>query len=59
MKLYIIDGYDTLFIAILEWLNATNIDYPEFSVFASNLAIELLYSSECMASEPSEDCFSV
>ena len=53
MKLYMIDAYDSLLIAILEWLNATNISYPEFTVFASELSMELLYSSECMEYEPS------
>ena len=59
MKLYMIDGYDTLFIAIMEWLNATNIDYPEYIVYASQMSIELMYSSECIDEEPSEECFSV
>ena len=54
-----IDAFDSLLIAILEWLNATNISYPEFTVFAAEMSIELLYSSECMESEPSEQCFSV
>ena len=54
MKLYIIDAYDSLLIAILEWLDATNMRHPEFTVFASEMSVELLYSSVCMESEPSE-----
>ena len=60
MKLFVYDGYDTTLVNLLRWLNATNVNYPESTVFSSHISIELLYSSECMESESrGEDCFSV
>ena len=48
IKLFAYDGHDTQAVNMLKWLNPTNIDWPTFTEFASQISFELLYSEKCL-----------
>ena len=61
IKLFVYDGHDTQAVNLLKWLNPSNIEYPAFTEYASQISFELLFSEECLESVETagEDCFSV
>ena len=48
MKLMMYDGHDEQAVAYLQWLHPTNIEYPQPTVYATEISIELHYSSLCL-----------
>ena len=48
MKMFVYDGHDSQAVTLLRWLQATNIDYPEPTVYATQISFELLYSEDCI-----------
>ena len=59
VKMFTYDGHDTQAVNLLRWLDASNLDYPHPTVYATQVSFELLYSDECLSKKPSEACFSV
>ena len=48
VKLFAYDGHDTQAVNMLKWLNPSNIEWPAFTEYASQIAFELLYSDVCL-----------
>ena len=60
LKMVIYDGHDFQAVMLLKWLDASNLEYPHPTEYATQISFELLYSSECLSSATaSEECFAV
>ena len=60
LKMFTYDSHDTQAVNLLRWLNASNVEYPQPTVYATQISFELLYSDSCLqGDEASEECFSV
>ena len=55
------DGHDLQTISYLDWLHASNIEYPQTAGPAAEVTTELHYSPECLNNPETrgEDCFTV
>ena len=65
MKLMMYDGHDTQAVNMLSWLHPTNIEYPQATVYATQVSAELYYSQSCLElgdmtyEQKRAECFSV
>ena len=60
LKMFTYDGHDTQAIILLSWLNASNLEYPQPTVYATQISFELIYSDACLQEEEAnEECFAI
>ena len=48
MKLMIYDGHDSQAVPYLHWLRPTNIEYPQPTLYATEISTEVYFSPECL-----------
>ena len=48
LKMFTYDSHDTQAVILLRWLNASNLEYPQPTVYGTQISFELLYSDSCI-----------
>ena len=55
LRMFVQEGHDSQAINLLNWLKPTNIEFPQPTVYATQISFELRYSATCLEAASTKD----